>query len=570
MSQSELKARISKLLNGVLDNYEPSYGLGSMTCSVYDTAWVGCVAKTIAGRAQWLFPCSFSYILKSQLPEGGWPAHPYENGTTEADCILSTMAALFCLTQHAKEPLQLRHLHECLSAKIERGCASLSKMLKIWRVGDCRAVGFEVLAPAILDLLEEEGRTFEFPAKDLLHNIRNQKLAKVPPEAIYGKACPTLLHSIEAFHGRKDISFDRISHLKVAGSMMASPSATASYLIRSTKWDDEAEAYLRLAISNGEGKGSGAVPSAYPTTNFEVTWVVSTLIEAGVWALTTEQREKILDLLEESRKVGGGLIGFAPGVEPDLDDSAKSSTIFSFFGIPGFTSYIVEQFDSVECLKTYIGERNSSVSANCNALLSMVIDSEEYHGKISTIEKITDFICDAWWSNGGSLNDKWNLSPYYPAMLMARSLAELLRAWDVGTLPQSLKPMSQAKIIPVLSQCLLRILVSQRNDGSWGDTGPREETAYAILTLSSLIELPLAQVLRPQMLSVIDCGRDFLKKSKSSGPEYLWIEKVTYGSANLAEAYITAALYAPIEVAQVRSTNGLSISHTFDCKFGTT
>lgn len=89
---------------------------------------------------------------------------------------------------------------------------------------------------------------------------------------------------------------------------MASPSATASYLIRSTEWDDEAEAYLWLAISNCDGKGSGALPSAYPTTNFEVTWfndpdlvvdleliytqVVSILLEAGVWALNKEYREK--------------------------------------------------------------------------------------------------------------------------------------------------------------------------------------------------------------------------------------------------------------------------------------
>lgn len=97
------------------------------------------------------------------------------------------------------------------------------------------------------------------------------------------------------------------------------------------------------------------------------------------------KEKKFLDLLEESRKVGQGLVGFsrplsilksvssleadrlvAPGVEPGLEDSAKLSTVFSFFGVPGFTSCIVEQLDSVECLKTYSGERNSSVSSNCS------------------------------------------------------------------------------------------------------------------------------------------------------------------------------------------------------------
>ena len=64
-------------------------------------------------------------------------------------------------------------------------------------------------------------------------------------------------------------------------------------------------------------------------------------------------------------------------------------------------------------------------------------------------------------------------------------------------------------------------------------------------------ESPPDQVLCPQSLSVIECGRGFLKQSKSRGPEYLWIEMVT--SANLAKTYITAA---PIEEAHVQSTNG--------------
>ena len=152
--------------------------------------------------AQWLFQCSSSCVLESQSPEDRWPVDPDGNDTTEADCILSTMAAFFCLTQHAKEPLQVRHLHEGLSANIESRCACLSNMLKIWCVGDCKAVGFEILAPAILNLSEEEGRSFEFPAKEFLHKIRNQKLVKASLEAIYGKMCPTLLHPIGQTNGR--------------------------------------------------------------------------------------------------------------------------------------------------------------------------------------------------------------------------------------------------------------------------------------------------------------------------------------------------------------------------------
>lgn len=278
MSGLDAQQCVQNILGRLLNAYDPSYGLGSMSCSVYDTAWVACVSKTVSDRTQWLFPLSFSFVLDSQRTDGGWSAHLNEADTDDFDRILSTMAALFCLTQHAKNPLQLRCIDgEHISIRIQKAVVHLSRLLEKWRVGDCRTVGFEVLAPSLLDLLQEEGIHLKFPDKDLLLKIRNKKLAKVQPETLYSTTPSTLLHSLEAFHGHKDFSFDRISHHKVSGSIMASPSATASYLIRSTKWDDEAEAYLRLAISNGDGNSSGGVPSAYPSTNFELTWVQAIL-----------------------------------------------------------------------------------------------------------------------------------------------------------------------------------------------------------------------------------------------------------------------------------------------------
>lgn len=275
MSGLNREERIRKLLGGLLDNYDAHYGLGSMTCSVYDTAWVACISKTISNRSQWLFPSSFSFVLNSQSSDGGWPAHPQENETGEANNILATMAALFCLTQHARNPLQLKYLissHE-LSIRIQKAVSRLPVLLESWRTDDCNTVAFELLAPSLLDLLREEGFEFQFRDKQSLLKIRDQKFSRLRPESLYGTVSSTLLHSLEAFHGCKDFSFDRISHHMIDGSMMASPSATASFLIRCTRWNDEAEAYLRLVVSNSDGQSSGGVPSAYPSTNFEVIWV---------------------------------------------------------------------------------------------------------------------------------------------------------------------------------------------------------------------------------------------------------------------------------------------------------
>jgi hypothetical protein len=81
----------------------------------------------------------------------------------------------------------------------------------------------------------------------------------------------TLLHSLEGFIGK--IDFDKISHRKVEGSMLASPSSTAAYLMYSTEWDHEAAAYLRKVFENGSGKGCGGFPSAFPSEIFEISWV---------------------------------------------------------------------------------------------------------------------------------------------------------------------------------------------------------------------------------------------------------------------------------------------------------
>ena len=139
-------------------------------------------------------------------------------------------------------------------------------------------------------------------------------------------------------------------------------------------------------------------------------------------------------------------------------------------------------------------------------------------------------------------------------MLMARSLVELLQSWSDGSLPELDNELLRDKVVPTLFQCLAQILRSQLVDGSWGIRGPREETAYTIITLTNLRILPLAQFFRAEIISAIDRGRSFLRNTSGHRPEYLWIEKVTYWSENLAEAYTVAALYAAIDKPSLGST----------------
>ncbi|KAF2018551.1 hypothetical protein BU24DRAFT_458311 [Aaosphaeria arxii CBS 175.79] len=567
---------IDDLVSKLSDAHNSHYGFGAMSCSVYDTAWVSSVTKTVAGVPQYLFPASFIAILNAQLADGSWDGHftthahqnPNSNSadlssvssSTLADKILSTMAAIYAMNLHHNEPLQISRTRlpgPRLHDRIAAATSSLDTMLTQWNVDTCNAVGFEVLCPAMLGLLSSQGYDFDFPSKKKLFQIRDIKLARISPKVIYKLAPSALLHSLEAFHGWNVEDFDvsKVKHHLVGGSMMGSPAATASYLMKSPEWDPEAEAYLRMVVECGDGMGSGAVPSAYPSTNFEMLWVVSTLAEYGVWnnVKGTKKLDTILQAIEDTRSITKGLVGFAPGIEPDLDDSAKASIVFSLAGRPGFSAVIVEEFDSERCLKTYRGERDPGVSANCNALMSLLFDTHEFKGKTETIAKVVDFIIAQWTAGGRAIKDKWNLSPYYPIMLITKALAKVLTRWHSGRLSQISAHVIETQLAPLLVDSLQQTLRAQRSDGSWGSIGPYEETAYAVLTLINLVGLPLCDELHQKAQAAIEKGRDFLRGRGNTPCEYLWIEKITFGSQFLMDTYVLTALLADPEIEAVQN-----------------
>ena len=102
----------------------------------------------------------------------------------------------------------------------------------------------------------------------------------------------TLPHSMEAFVGLVD--FDRVGHHRSEDAgIFGSPAATAAYLINITTWYDRAERYLKIMISaNGM---TGAVPSAYPTCLFEISWTLPTLLAPGLLSrqLTDAENETL-------------------------------------------------------------------------------------------------------------------------------------------------------------------------------------------------------------------------------------------------------------------------------------
>jgi len=124
-----------------------------------------------------------------------------------------------------------------------------------------------------------------------------------------------------------------------------------------------------------------------------------------------------------------------------------------------------------------------------------------------------------------------------------------LSLWDQGLLPDLSPEFVLHQVALVMAQLLSRTILNQQPDGSWGSTihesNSCEVTAYGILTLKTLSSLPFLESMASEMQASIDAGRHYLFLNHDRWKElsYIWIEKVTYGSAVLAQAYCLAALH---------------------------
>jgi len=84
--------RAQALINRLHNGHNEKYGFGSMSCAIYDSAWVSQISKVEGGVRKWLFPQCFLYILANQKQDGSW-----ESYSSEIDGILNTAASLLAV-----------------------------------------------------------------------------------------------------------------------------------------------------------------------------------------------------------------------------------------------------------------------------------------------------------------------------------------------------------------------------------------------------------------------------------------------------------------------------------------
>ncbi|CAF9942337.1 hypothetical protein IMSHALPRED_003626 [Imshaugia aleurites] len=532
--------------------YDPEYGFGSFSNAIYDSAWVSMVSKESLNQQRWLFPECFKYILENQRDDGGWDSYG-----SEIDGILNTAASLLSLSLHMSKPHQITDVStEDLRNRSTRAVNALKALLQAWDVDATEHVGFEILVPAMMRLLKHEGMHFAFSGESLLKSINERKMSKVDPNQLYKAENKSIFHSLEAFADQIDCS--RFTHQKTAGSIMASPAATAAYLIYSSSWDDKAEAYLQHVVARSSNtKDYGGVPSAFPSTHFEFSWVLSTLLDANfdLETLGVDQIERIRTILTHALKTEDGLIGFAPYVVSDADDTSKAILALTLLGQTTSIEKLIDAFEGENHFRTYLTERNASFSTNCN-VLSALLHMGSVASYLPQIEKVTRFLCSSWWISSNRIKDKWHLSSSYPTMLFVQALIRLLKLWNDGlqcVLPDDL---IRTRIPIILCQALIRTLQAQNSDGSWGDRNSdestHEETAYSVLTLARISSIAFPEPLQLCIMAAIENGRKVLL-THAEKPRYLWIEKVSYKSDALCESYCLAALNIHVPVLRLGS-----------------
>ncbi|KAL2040611.1 hypothetical protein N7G274_006590 [Stereocaulon virgatum] len=542
---SDCSQKASMLVRQLIGEYGPRYGVGTLTSSIYDTAWVAMVAKTVDGQTNYLFPSSFEHLLRSQQHDGGWDGHRF---LSDVESVLSCLAALLAICRHISRPYQMREAREELEHRKNRAIYFLEiKFSQLDVSSTAIHPDFQPLIAKLLQMLEQECVRFAFQGRELFLQTKQNRRANYNLAALYGNTPTVATHSLEGRVG--EIDFDRVSQHKTFGSMMASPASTAAYLMNCSVWDNEAEAYLQHIVSVGHEKFLGGVPTKFPTTVFELTGVISTLLENGFTSkeLETSALEAAAEFLQQCLQMEAGVTGFAPYVVSDADNTAKVISTLALLGTSASPLGMIHRFQSRECFKTYTQDRTPSFRTNClvlKALLDLVPENSE---QMSQIEKLVTFLCNFWWTTNGHIEDDSNLSPNYPVMLMVEAFVRLIHLWARGCVPVPNNPAIQDKVIICLFQALTRTLQAQESNGSWG-SGGCEATAYAIITLTRLFSLTSAPKVKRQLTNAIENGRKYLTNHfrSSAEPDHVWSGKMTSGSSVLYQAYVLAALRAPI------------------------
>jgi halimadienyl-diphosphate synthase len=488
---NEILARVESILKQLGGQYTHSDSVA------YDTAWVARLSADFRGHG---FDEALEWLRRHQHQDGSWGGEVLHYH----DRIVSTLSALIAL--------------KTVGDRVEDAIRISAAEAFLWHENGRLMLdandtsGFPVLALALVNEALSVG--LDVPS-DLYRNAAKieKKLNSLAPNPEMWRYTP-LMYSFEALrpYAPKDIA---INFAEVNGSVAASPSATAAYML-TTQYDTRPSInYIRDVM---EHQGDGGLTFQQPFNLYEAAWTLNHLRQTGLVEPDNLEVQRILKFLHKSWSDKNGISPSEFFHAPDLDDTAVTYALLRWGGFD-VSSDVFKYYETDTHFRCYTNELDPSLSVNIRTLSAIRMDSdnipeyEVWRDKILAFLRLNDIHGYFWF-------DKWHISPYY---LTATAV------WSLQGIADDL-----------LYRRIKWIEKTQRLDGGWGyyHESTVEETAYCLQAL--LVWDKRNERIDP--IHIHAAAHYLMKHVGETKRPPLWIAKSLYRPYQFVESAILGAL----------------------------
>jgi hypothetical protein len=442
---------------------------GHTSASTYETGRLVTLAPWLTGHAARL-----EFLIAAQGPDGRW-------GGPDGYAIVPTLSATEALLSTVVRDADAPGLDQATRARIvtsaQHGLVALFTLLDAatpTSLPDTPAV--EIITPALVALVNQHldglsdstnglggwpgQRRLSTPDGTDTSLLRTLRAALAAGQEVPDK----LLHALEIL-GDAAGDMTGIEPTAIAArdysTVGASPASTAAWLVARglTTTDHPARRFLDAVAA----RFGGPVPSVFPITVFERSWVLNALAQCGVAVTPPRGLIDSLDAALGTRGAPGG-----PGLPPDADSTSMVLLTLSQLDRSRGLE-LLRPFETDTHFRTWAGERTPSPTVNAHVLdaFGAAPGGPESAWHAEVIEKTSAWLRGAQLPDG-YWQDKWHASAFYAT---ARCALALNRHGGLAS-------------VPAVRRAVDWVLATQRADGSWGRWGGTvEETAYGIQVL---------------------------------------------------------------------------------------
>ena len=482
---------------------------GQMSPSIYDTAQLLRFCPPDEGVEP-----ALNWLAECQMSDGGWGSN-IRSHTRE----IPTIAALLAFAAYPS--------FEKSNEVIERGLNFLQHHHSKWEaiVPEDLPVGMELILPKLLSEAEQYGLDIPQDHYQNLVPIYHKKINFIRTMPLGAGSSPTF--SWESWGEDPDKKW-----IDPVAGVGHSPSATAywAYLAKDNPSlqieREQALTYLASAANATLTGIPGVVPTAWPITRFEQSFVLYTLLMADLLDhpdLAAVVEEQLEDLYSGIRPNG---YGFTDVFNTDGDDTGAAAAVFCASG-KRVNPKMLEYFAHENHYVTYPGELQASHTVTARMLYALrSLDFE------TTLAE--QFLLSHQLPSGAWPADKWNISQYHGTCLAVFALKDRVDLYRER-----------------LEKAAEFLVKSQLPNGGWGplESSSVTDTAYALVSMYLLVNAGIVSA-DAFLAGQAWLDAQYSSKSNEVGIDMFWLNKQEYSPFKVDQAFQLAASIISPKLAQ--------------------